>query len=61
MVWPNVGQADGVNGDLVMIAPPFIISPPEIDSLVSLFKTALDETLRRTGGFKQPKGKVLDS
>jgi len=45
VVWPNVGQADGTNGDLVMIAPPFIIRPPEIDSLVSLFKTALDRTL----------------
>jgi hypothetical protein len=45
VVWPNVGQADGENGDLVMIAPPFIIRPPEIDSLVSLFKTALEATL----------------
>ncbi|MBI5240884.1 MAG: aspartate aminotransferase family protein [Elusimicrobia bacterium] len=47
VVWPNVGQADGENGDLVMIAPPFIIRPPEIDSLVSLFKTALEATLRK--------------
>jgi adenosylmethionine-8-amino-7-oxononanoate aminotransferase len=47
VVWPNVGQADGENGDLVMIAPPFIISESEIDSLVSLFKTALESTLSR--------------
>ena len=47
VVWPNVGQADGENGDLVMIAPPFIIRPPEIDSLVSLFKTALEATLHK--------------
>ena len=24
VVWPNVGQADGVNGDLAMLAPPFV-------------------------------------
>ncbi|MCX5794560.1 MAG: aminotransferase class III-fold pyridoxal phosphate-dependent enzyme [Elusimicrobia bacterium] len=50
VVWPNVGQADGEDGDLVMIAPPFIISPAEIDSLVSLFKTALEATLHKTQG-----------
>lgn len=44
VVWPNVGHADGENGDLVMIAPPFIISEVEINQLVSLFKTALEET-----------------
>jgi adenosylmethionine-8-amino-7-oxononanoate aminotransferase len=45
IVWPNVGQADGTNGDLVMLAPPFIITEPEIDEIVSRFKTALTKTL----------------
>ena len=27
VVWPNVGQADGVNGDLAMLAPPFVDRP----------------------------------
>ena len=45
VVWPNVGQADGENGDLVMIAPPFIISEAEIDELVARFSTALNKTL----------------
>ena len=49
VVWPGVGQADGDNGDLVMIAPPFIINPAEIDSLVALFKTALERTLSQAG------------
>src|SRR2546426_12611367 len=26
VVWPNVGHADGENGDLVMIAPPFVVT-----------------------------------
>lgn len=46
IVWPNVGHADGAEGDLVMIAPPFIITEPEIEELVLLFKTALERTLQ---------------
>lgn len=45
IVWPNVGQADGVNGDLVMIAPPFTISESEIEELVKIFMIALNKTL----------------
>ena len=45
MVWPNTGQADGVNGDLVVLAPPFIISEAEIDELVARFRTALEDVV----------------
>ncbi|HMN09351.1 MAG TPA: aminotransferase class III-fold pyridoxal phosphate-dependent enzyme, partial [Gemmatimonadaceae bacterium] len=41
IVWPNVGQADGVNGDLAMLAPPFIITEEEIDEIVERFSRAL--------------------
>ena len=40
IVWPNTGHADGEDGDLVMIAPPFTISEAEIDEIVSHFKIA---------------------
>jgi adenosylmethionine-8-amino-7-oxononanoate aminotransferase len=43
MVWPNTGHADGVDGDLVVLAPPFIISEPEIDEIVTRFRSALEE------------------
>jgi hypothetical protein len=45
VVWPNVGQADGTSGDLVMLAPPFIVSTQEIDEIVARFGTALERTL----------------
>jgi adenosylmethionine-8-amino-7-oxononanoate aminotransferase len=45
IVWPNVGHADGENGDLIMVAPPFTISEAELDEIVSRFKTALSQTL----------------
>ncbi|HEX4601622.1 MAG TPA: aminotransferase class III-fold pyridoxal phosphate-dependent enzyme [Gemmatimonadales bacterium] len=47
VVWPNVGHADGENGDLAMIAPPFIITEREIDELVARFAEALEHTLER--------------
>jgi hypothetical protein len=31
---PNVGQADGVNGDLALLALPFIVTHDEIDLIV---------------------------
>ncbi|HEY3280501.1 MAG TPA: aminotransferase class III-fold pyridoxal phosphate-dependent enzyme [Gemmatimonadales bacterium] len=40
-VWPNVGHADGTNGDLAMVAPPFIVTEQEIDELVRRFAAAL--------------------
>jgi hypothetical protein len=45
IVWPNVGQADGENGDLVMVAPPFTIGEDEIDEIVLRFKVALETAL----------------
>ncbi|HZI30679.1 MAG TPA: aspartate aminotransferase family protein [Gemmatimonadaceae bacterium] len=48
IVWPNVGHADGTNGDLAMLAPPFIITGQEIDEIVARFARALEVTLALT-------------
>ena len=48
IVWPNVGQADGTNGDLAMLAPPFVITEGEIDELVRRFEVALHEVIPQT-------------
>ena len=48
VLWPNVGQADGTNGDLVMIAPPFVISDEEIGELVRRLTRAIEQTARAT-------------
>ncbi len=45
MVWPNTGQADGVNGDLVMLAPPFVITEGEIDEIITRFQSALEDVI----------------
>jgi adenosylmethionine-8-amino-7-oxononanoate aminotransferase len=45
MTWPNTGQADGTNGDLSCLAPPFVIEESEIDELVRRFAAALEQTV----------------
>ena len=45
VVWPNTGHVDGVDGDLIMLAPPFIIEPAQIDELVTRFRVAYDDSV----------------
>ncbi|MDX2122925.1 MAG: aminotransferase class III-fold pyridoxal phosphate-dependent enzyme [Gemmatimonadota bacterium] len=47
MTWANMGQADGTNGDLSCLAPPFVIEESEIDELVRRFTVALEATLTK--------------
>ena len=49
VLWSNVGHADGVAGDLVMVAPPFIITEAEIDTLVERLRAALAATWNLVG------------
>jgi len=49
VVWPNVGHAPGGRGDLVMVAPPYIVTDEEIDEIVALLVQALEAMLRTIG------------
>lgn len=44
VVWPNTGHANGTDGDLVMLAPPYLVTEAELDELVARFATALERT-----------------
>jgi len=48
VVWPNVGHVGGSQGDIVMLAPPFVVTEPDLDELTQRFSTALETTLRLT-------------
>lgn len=52
VVWPNTGHADGRNGDLVMLAPPFVVTEVQIDEMVELFTRALRRVADRVGAAK---------
>ncbi len=49
VVWPNVGHADGRNGDLVMLAPPFSVTEDQIDEMLELWTRALRRAADRVG------------
>jgi adenosylmethionine-8-amino-7-oxononanoate aminotransferase len=41
IVWPNVGQADGTNGDLIMLGPPLTCTKDQVKELAELVKKAI--------------------
>jgi adenosylmethionine-8-amino-7-oxononanoate aminotransferase len=43
VLWPNTAQADGVNGDLVMLAPPLITTKAQVDEIVALLASCVKE------------------
>lgn len=45
MCYPMGGTLDGVQGDHVLFAPPFIVEEAQLDELVAKFSTALSATL----------------
>jgi adenosylmethionine-8-amino-7-oxononanoate aminotransferase len=54
IVWANVGHADGVKGDLIMFAPPFIVTEDQMDEMVAGFRLALESTVSQLGSHYQP-------
>lgn len=42
-LWPNVGQADGTLGDLVLIGPPLVIQEPQVEELVAILKKTVQD------------------
>lgn len=43
ILWPNIGQADGVDGDLILLAPPFIITQKDISQIFNMLREILFE------------------
>lgn len=43
VLYPGTGFADGVNGDMVMVGPPFIIEEHQIDELIEILKTTFSK------------------
>ena len=49
VVWPNVGHVNGVDGDLIMLAPPFVITAEELDEIVDRLASAIASTVKHLG------------
>jgi len=50
VLWPNIGHADGINGDLVMVAPPFIITDKDIALIVKTLERTLSDMEKLVSG-----------
>jgi adenosylmethionine-8-amino-7-oxononanoate aminotransferase len=49
LVYPMGGTVDGVSGDHVLLAPPFIVEAADIDRIVELLGAAVDAALTQVG------------
>ncbi|MBR8184043.1 aspartate aminotransferase family protein [Burkholderia ambifaria] len=49
MVYPMGGTIDGVNGDHILVAPPFICTAQQIDTIVERLSGAIDAALASAG------------
>ncbi|MGQ0643484.1 MAG: aminotransferase family protein [Gemmatimonadaceae bacterium] len=54
VVWPNVGHVGGTLGDIIMLAPPFVVTASELDELTQRFSAALESTLSLTSRMQVP-------
>lgn len=52
MVYPAGGTLDGVYGDHILIAPPFIITRPQLDFVVDTLRQVIDEQTRKLAAVK---------
>ena len=49
VVWPNSGQLEDGSGDLIMLAPPFIITEEQIAEMIALLGRAVERTMSQIG------------
>jgi adenosylmethionine-8-amino-7-oxononanoate aminotransferase len=49
VLWPNIGHANGTNGDLVMVAPPFVIRDEEVSEMLEKIESTLAAMERKFG------------
>jgi len=46
VLYPGTGFINGVNGDMVMVGPPFIVEEKEIDEIIQILKSTIDKMER---------------
>lgn len=49
VLWPNIGQADGRNGDLVLVSPPFVIEEDEVSEMLAKLESTLAAMEKKFG------------
>ena len=47
MLYPGTGSADGLRGDHIIIAPPYNVTPEEIEMIVAAARKAINSAFER--------------
>ena len=45
LLYSSTGCVDGVDGDLVMLGPPLVVTDAEVDEMVELTATAVESVI----------------
>jgi len=45
LLYPSTGCANGVDGDLLLLGPPLVITPEQTEELAALTATAITDVL----------------
>jgi adenosylmethionine-8-amino-7-oxononanoate aminotransferase len=45
LLYSGTGTADGVNGDTILLGPPFVITDDELTRIVAVLGDAIDEAI----------------
>ena len=66
LVYSSTGNADGVNGDLILLGPPFVVTDEELVRIVAGLAEAIEEGVasletEATASPRSPRGAVADS
>jgi adenosylmethionine-8-amino-7-oxononanoate aminotransferase len=52
IVWTNTGHVDGVNGDAILLAPPFIVTREQIEEIVLILEASMNAVAKSPPGFQ---------
>jgi adenosylmethionine-8-amino-7-oxononanoate aminotransferase len=50
LVYSGTGNADGVDGDTILLGPPFVITDPELERVADVVAASIDAGTRAASG-----------
>ena len=50
LLYSGTGLANGVDGDSILLGPPFVVTDAELERIASGLSAAIDEAVRDVGG-----------
>jgi hypothetical protein len=48
LLYPGTGNANGIDGDIVMVGPPFVVTDEQIDEIACGLREAVDRAVAKS-------------